>query len=343
MSYIRFTKIVFIMLRSVFTIIYLFFVLILYSQSTPTKPINVGASNQPLLPNLRYEGGVKLYLSTSSYFYDVGEPIFCHLLVVNACNLQPVNLILPCRISISDGSGQIIYSKTVETNFGDYNRQFDTSFFKVGGEYLLKAECIVNGENISASKTIIVQQNIRRNLLIETIVAKEQYVPGDSLKMKIKLMRTNGLVAFNEIIDVIEIYDEQLVDTFSLKCDENGIAHFSRRIDESYTDNNLIYLIKGMVNGVGESYLERINLNTGKVLFSSYLENGHYKVSEDNTVVFFTSNINGDLVKSTCQFYNLKTMDSFLIETNDYGFGRFNIPRGDSIHHYIVLAGTGRQ
>ncbi len=330
------------MLRSVFTFINVFFVLLLFSQTQLSPQGDVNAST-PYLTNTLHSKGVKIHLSSSSYFYDVGEPVLLNILLVNAETLQPILYNLPCRLSLYNGRGQRAYSQVLEVGSGSYSMRFDTVYFRNGGEYKFRAECLVNGQMLGINHTVIVQQTIQQNAFIEATTQKEQYVPGDSLEMTIKVKMGNGLPFVNQAILLVKIYGDEPIDTFNLQTDYEGNGHFYTRISKDYDENKLLYLIKIEAGGSSESMVHRIPLNTGKINIMTYLENGFYKVGKPCNMLLYTTNDDGDLIKASCLVYNIKTQDSFMVETNDYGFGRFAIPLGDSIHQFVVFANTNRQ
>ncbi len=331
------------MLRFVFTFIYVFFVLLLQSQSnlSPSGDV-ISDSELKQLPDARHDEGVKIYLSTSSYFYDVGETVLCNLIIVNAGNLQPIAYYLPCQLTLSNPKGQKLSSEIIESSMGSINKSFAKSYFKTGGEYTLIAECLLNGSKVSCERKFIFQEKIETGVFIEVKANKEQYMSGDSLKMKIIVRSSHGKFAVNKKVKVIGVFNSEPVDTTSFYTNAKGECLFSQKINESYSENNLIYLVKVFVDEVWESHIERINLNTGTINISTFLENGYYKLDKQNSLILYTTNDFGDLTKAVCVVYNLKTKDSFFIETNAFGFCKMTLSQGDSIQHYIISSQKNR-
>ena len=331
------------MLRSVFTIINLFFVLIIYSQSTPIQPSQIGASNLSSQPEFNSENAIKLNLSTSSYFYDAGEPILCNLMIVDAETLQPIYYSLTSKISMLNSRGEKVFERTFESSQGILNVRIDTAYFRKGGEYTILAESGLGNKKVKAQRHVIIQETIRADMYFDVKTQKEQYVPEDTINMTIALTNKYGTKLKYYHLLIIEIYDDLRMDTIELFSNNQVYSNFKRIINKNYKLNNLAYQIKVLVDGDWQSHFERIQLNAGQLVVKTFFENGYYKVGKKNAVVLISTNSFGELVKAKFTALNLKTMDSFEILCNDYGIGRFVLPIGDSIQDYILFSNQDRK
>ncbi|MES2617259.1 MAG: alpha-2-macroglobulin family protein [Bacteroidota bacterium] len=332
------------MLRYVFTFINFCFILLIYPLNHLQRDQNDDVriySNSPAstkisLGNTQVGHNIKLHLNTSSYFYNLQEDVYCNLLLLNAEDLRLITFDLGCVLILYDSKMQKIAEEKVQSQMGSVNKVYPASTFKTGGEYTIQAECMVNMQKVSISRKFIVQSVIYDDVLMSITPDKEQYIPGDSLKLGFTVRKPNGQMINYTTMIVEEIIKGEKSREFMVSTDFEGRAELRLKIDGTINENDLLYLLKLKSDGLNAVQTERIYLNIKNIKVSLYFENGFYHSQRTKTIIVLTSNDKGDLTTGKCVVKHRIRGDSFIVQTNQFGLGKFVLKASDTVENYRV-------
>lgn len=328
------------MLRYVFTFIIFCFILLFYPfqnlhctncGDVCFKPFSAYSKSQ-----VSKHAPIKLYLNTSSYFYNPEENVHCNLMLMNAGDLNLISYEVTCVLMLYDSKMNKISEEKNQSTVGAINKVYPGTYFKTGGEYTLYAECLIDSQKYSVTRKFIVQSVIYDQVLLSVAPDKEQYVPGDSLTMVFTGRKPNGDRMSYTPVKVEEIFKGEKVREFDISTDFDGKAKLSTAISSAFDVNDLYYVFRVSSGEIYSVQTQRIYLNVRNIKVSFFFENGYYNADKTKHIVVVSANDKGNLTAAGCIVRNRITGDSIVVKTNSYGIGKFDLKPGDSLSHFLI-------